>query len=741
MDKRVGLKKNTILGYKNIKYEILSEAGRGGSSIVYNARYMDSVIKDHYHYVLIKEFFPLCGDHIRRENKDIICEEEVRKVYELSKKSFINGNKIHIELIENKIEGVASYIDTFEQNNTLYSIYAYNSGCTLAELYPEKEFDFFETVFFIRALLVTVDGFHRLNILHMDISPDNIVIAKDNTGQTRVMLIDYNSIISMNDKEINSEALSIKDGYTAPEVILDNRRAIGPTADIFSISAIFYALLTGNTLDMSLVINKNVRNALMTAEGFGRNISDAVKEETISIITKGLRAMPQKRQQSIGEYLSEIDTLTALMEKKLITMPAIWEAAKRSLDGAAGNTVPKHMIMSRLTCNGNELSIDDLKRAAEQRGNIIISGAGGIGKTTLLKYIAGEAARYYTHDKTVYFYIPLKYYQENNMSYITNNVLSLIDYDIPEWEKYSAYNQLRGILDKGGNDKAGIVFLLDGFNEILCNKSLLIEEINRLAAYSNVGIILSARSESDIQAGLDNFIFMQIERLTLAEIGSYLGNFEIPCPANETILEYLKYPMMLSFYTEIYNVWFSDPEHNEIGIMVKPEDIIHKYINSLASSYVASHNGSEQMRLKLKFIVELLLPEIAEEMQCRKIYRLSRPELEKVVSRNYRLIGEKEFGRCFKEYAGKRRVILSGAEDETEWFYDAVEVVAIQGLRIIVYNNDGSYSFIHDNMRDYLAMDFNEKKKQMSRRLKIKRMFSGGRFNERREQKAVQSLL
>lgn len=737
MDKRVGLKKHTILGYKNVTYEILSEAGRGGSSIVYNARYRDTVIHDCYHYVLIKEFFPLCGDHIKRKEMDIICEEEGKQVYDISKKSFINGNKIHIKLIENKIEGVASYIDSFEQNNTLYSVYTYNSGRTLAELYLEKEFDFFETVRFIKALLITVDGFHKLNILHMDISPDNIVIAKDNTGQTRVLLIDYNSIITIGNNEINNEALSIKDGYTAPEVILNNRGAIGPTADIFSISAIFYALLTGNILDMSLVINRNVRNALMTAEGFGPNISDAVKEETIAIITKGLRAMPQKRQQSIGQYISEIDSLMELMEKKLITLPAIWEAAKRSLKDAAGNGIPKHIIMSRLTYDGNELSINDLKTAAEQKNNIIIYGPGGIGKTTMLKYIAEDSARYYTHGKTIYFYVPLKYYRENCVSYIVDNVLSIIDYDIHESEKYSAYNQLRNIFDKDGGNKADIVFLLDGFNEILCNKTLLTDEINRLASYSNVGIILSVRSRSDFQSTADNFIFMQVERLTIPEIESYLKQFKIPCPANETVIEYLKYPIMISFYTEIYNVWFNDPEHNEIGIIVKPEDIIHKYINSLVSSYVSSRNGDEQMRSKLKFIVELLLPEIAEEMQRKNVYCLSRSELEKVVNRNYSLISEKEFSKCFSEYAGKRRVILSDVEDETEWFYEAIENVSIRGLRILVYNNDKSYSFMHDDMRDYLAIDYKEIKKQMSKKLRIKRKFSGGMFNEYRRKKSV----
>lgn len=724
MDKREGLRRGEKIIFEKIEYEIISEAGRGGSSIVYNAKYRDSLIENGYHYVLIKELFPVSTNHIVRKNNLIVCDEQGRKIYEDVKCSFIEANKIHINLIENKIKGISSYINSFEANGTLYSVYAYNSGCTLLETYKKKSFKFAEMLEVIKELLIAAGNLHKLGILHMDISPDNIVLVKDNTGSSRVFLIDYNNIVKIDDPITHN--LGVKEGYSAPEIMIDNRNSIGIATDLFSVSAVFYSLLTGNTLDMSLITTGNIKNALKTAEGFGKDISDVVRDKTIEILIKGLRAMPSRRYQTTDEYIADIDLVISLMDKKHITIASLWEAAKLSLIAENENGIPKHMIMSRMSDGEEVLEIKDLKSRAEKKETVIIYGAGGIGKTTLMKYIATESSQHYSSAKTIYFYVPLKYYTENEIHYIHNRILNFIDFDPIFIEEYSAINQLVRLLDKAGEEKAEIVFLLDGLNEISCGSTLLVNEILRIAEYENVGLIISARSEKDIPERIKKYRTMNVRCLDQNDIYSYLNDFGIPYPANEIIQEYIRYPVMLSFYSEIYNAWFNDPDKNEIGAIMKPEDIIHKYIDSLAVSYITSRNGGDKLRLRIEYITHQLLPEIAYEMKKLKVYRLSESELECAVRRNYRILHKKAFGRCFREYAGKRKIIFENIEDEQEWFFEAIENIAIDGLRIITYSSDKKYSFMHDNMREYLAADCEKNIKNLNAALRIERLFLGG---------------
>ncbi len=91
-------------------------------------------------------------------------------------------------------------------NNTIYTVLTSKKGQVLSEM-EEKGVNFptlTDTILFIKNLLHALEPFHDHDLLHLDISPDNIfLLSPENheTFSTRLLLLDFNSAYSMDSKE------------------------------------------------------------------------------------------------------------------------------------------------------------------------------------------------------------------------------------------------------------------------------------------------------------------------------------------------------------------------------------------------------------------------------------------------------------------------------------------------------------------------------------------------------------
>lgn len=137
---------------------------------------------------------------------------------------------------------------TYEQKrkrSCQYFLIEYIKGQTLAEWIqqnPRPDIKLVTNI--IDQLIQGLRGLHRLEMLHRDLKPDNILIRKDGT----VKIIDLGAVKVAGIQEITTpverfELLGTKN-YTAPEYLMG--MAGSPRSDLFSLGVVAYEMLTGH---------------------------------------------------------------------------------------------------------------------------------------------------------------------------------------------------------------------------------------------------------------------------------------------------------------------------------------------------------------------------------------------------------------------------------------------------------------------------------------------------------------
>ncbi len=139
---------------------------------------------------------------------------------------------------------VLKIIDQKRKRNFRYYIMEYIDGQTLREwMNQHSRPDIKEVRLLVEQITTGLRAFHRLEMLHQDLKPENIMLDANGTAK----IIDFGSTKIAGIAEISSpieriEMLGTKN-YTAPEYLLGQPGS--NHSDIFSLGTITYELLTG----------------------------------------------------------------------------------------------------------------------------------------------------------------------------------------------------------------------------------------------------------------------------------------------------------------------------------------------------------------------------------------------------------------------------------------------------------------------------------------------------------------
>ena len=129
---------------------------------------------------------------------------------------------------------IVKYVDIKEDCDGLYILTEYINGCTLSEKL-EKDPEYFSRKAnigkFIQQLCKALEALHSKNIVHLDISPDNILISQTSND---IKLIDLGFCLS----DYNDSTPGSTKGFTAPEATIGNKKEIDARSDIYSIGCI-----------------------------------------------------------------------------------------------------------------------------------------------------------------------------------------------------------------------------------------------------------------------------------------------------------------------------------------------------------------------------------------------------------------------------------------------------------------------------------------------------------------------
>ena len=189
------------------------------------------------------------------------------------------------------------------KHNYLYVVMEFIEGQTLAQWIrdnPKPDLDTVRSI--IGQISKGLNAFHRMEMLHQDLRPDNVMI--DSTGTVKI--IDFGStkvagIMEMTAASTSSEMLGTAQ-FTAPEYFLGES---GSThSDMFSVAVITYYMLTGKLPYGAQVAKCRTRSEQKKLRY--EPLQDSRREIPFWVdeaIRKALHPDPYKRYEDLSEFV------------------------------------------------------------------------------------------------------------------------------------------------------------------------------------------------------------------------------------------------------------------------------------------------------------------------------------------------------------------------------------------------------------------------------------------------------
>ena len=229
----------TVIGGK---FMIGAALGEGGFGITYVGVDVNLQIR-----VAVKEYFP--NGYANRSSTasagvSISSSLERQEIYEKGKSRFLDEARTLAKFTDEA--GIVHVRDFFEENNTAYIVMEFLDGITLKD-YVKKNglLTPAQAVELLAPVMQSLRKVHTENLIHRDISPDNIMVLKD-----RVKLLDFGAARSVSAEANKSLSVVLKPGY-APEEQYRSKGQQGPWTDVYAMSATVYKVITGVTPDDS----------------------------------------------------------------------------------------------------------------------------------------------------------------------------------------------------------------------------------------------------------------------------------------------------------------------------------------------------------------------------------------------------------------------------------------------------------------------------------------------------------
>jgi serine/threonine protein kinase len=222
-------------------YEIRHVLGRGGFGVTYKAYDRTVDIE-----LAIKEYFP-AGFASRGADQMVIAIADHDQQFDWGKERFVHESQL---LARFKHDNIVRLFRAFRANGTAYSALELVNGQPLnlwmAGLKRRPTQIEMDMIF--EPLVDALGYIHSHNLLHRDLSPDNILIRSGQTGATNRLapiMLDFGAAKEFFRKH-ESMVTGVQLSYSPGEQYVTDGSLQGPWTDIYSLSAVMYSALTGS---------------------------------------------------------------------------------------------------------------------------------------------------------------------------------------------------------------------------------------------------------------------------------------------------------------------------------------------------------------------------------------------------------------------------------------------------------------------------------------------------------------
>ncbi len=226
----------------------------------------------------------------------------------------------------------------------------------------------------------TVHFAHERGILHRDIKPGNILLDKH--GEPYLTDFGLARWIEQESTVTNSFDVLGTPSYMPPEQAAGQAKELTPAADVYSLGAVFYQMLTGRAPFVGGTPYETIRLVVETAPRNPQLWNSKVDVHLATICLKCLEKDPQRRYPSARELAEDVERWLR-RESIHARRSAKFTRGKKRLQR---NNLPAQLS----SFIGREAEIIEIKHLLAETRLLTLTGAGGSGKTRLALQVAAD---------------------------------------------------------------------------------------------------------------------------------------------------------------------------------------------------------------------------------------------------------------------------------------------------------------------------------------------------------------
>lgn len=260
------------------EYELLEEIARGGMGVVFRARQLKLNRVVALKMILAGQF---------------ASQEDVQRFYIEAE---VAANLDHV--------GIVPIYDIGEHEGQHYFSMGFIEGESLADKVRRGPMPIREAVSVTKMVADAIAYAHQNGVIHRDLKPANVLI--DSTGQPKVTDFGLAKKLEIESGLTATGAILGTPGFMPPEQAAGDTEELGPSADIYSLGAILYNLLTGRPPFQSPKIMDTLRQVIEEAPVPPRQINDAIDDGLEAICLKCLEKHPPSRYGTANELASDL---------------------------------------------------------------------------------------------------------------------------------------------------------------------------------------------------------------------------------------------------------------------------------------------------------------------------------------------------------------------------------------------------------------------------------------------------
>lgn len=278
----------TLVGGRYRVERLLGQGGFGRSYLAIDSQRFDELC-------VLKEFVPANqSPHLLQKAVELF-KKEAKTLYQIN----------HPQ--------IPKFLAGFTQSQRLFIVQEYVNGTTYAQLLRQRQqkrqlFAEAEVIEWLYNLLPVLEYLHSLNLIHRDISPDNVMYSRD---RGLPVLIDFGLVKDALVWSTNAETANLprrtsmvgKFGYSPPEQLRMGH--CYPCSDLYALGVTAIVLLTGKH-----------PNALMDAETLQWDWQPyaSLKTPLAQVLDKLLMPQPKARYQSARAVIEAMQKLSLSRE-------------------------------------------------------------------------------------------------------------------------------------------------------------------------------------------------------------------------------------------------------------------------------------------------------------------------------------------------------------------------------------------------------------------------------------------